>query len=191
MTMIRRTAFSALAASAILVLPSAALAQLVAYSVSGTFAAPATGSYSGVYVYDTIAGAVVSADISTTSGLAEDGLTLIPASNYAFTGFQQPWGYSVANTIPATNAYGGFVTVQPSTGAPTNVFFVNGRCSNADCSTVAVSSHLSRKSLAGTNSIVSAPPPPPIPTLSEWAMILLGVALAGTAALTIQRRRTT
>lgn len=37
----------------------------------------------------------------------------------------------------------------------------------------------------------STPPSPaPIPTLSEWAMILLGVALAGGAALTIQRRRT-
>lgn len=30
----------------------------------------------------------------------------------------------------------------------------------------------------------------PIPTLSEWAMILLGVALASGAALTIHRRRT-
>lgn len=31
--------------------------------------------------------------------------------------------------------------------------------------------------------------PTPVPTLSEWAMILLGVLLAGGAALTIQRRR--
>ncbi len=30
---------------------------------------------------------------------------------------------------------------------------------------------------------------PPVPTLSEWAMILLGAILAGGAALTIQRRR--
>lgn len=30
----------------------------------------------------------------------------------------------------------------------------------------------------------------PVPTMSEWAMILLGVMLAGGAALTIQRRRT-
>lgn len=30
----------------------------------------------------------------------------------------------------------------------------------------------------------------PVPTMSEWAMILLGVALAGGAALMIQRRRT-
>jgi len=32
--------------------------------------------------------------------------------------------------------------------------------------------------------------PAAVPTLSEWAMILLGAALAGAAALTIQRRRT-
>lgn len=31
--------------------------------------------------------------------------------------------------------------------------------------------------------------PPPIPTLTEWAMILLGLTLAGFAALTLQRRR--
>ncbi|MGO4408516.1 MULTISPECIES: IPTL-CTERM sorting domain-containing protein [unclassified Brevundimonas] len=30
----------------------------------------------------------------------------------------------------------------------------------------------------------------PVPTMSEWALILLGVMLAGGAALTIQRRRT-
>lgn len=34
-----------------------------------------------------------------------------------------------------------------------------------------------------------SPAPAPVPTLSEWAMILLGVLLAGGAALTIQRRR--
>ncbi len=32
-------------------------------------------------------------------------------------------------------------------------------------------------------------PPAPVPTLSEWAMILLGVALAGSAALMLHRRR--
>jgi hypothetical protein len=33
-------------------------------------------------------------------------------------------------------------------------------------------------------------PPAAVPTLTEWAMILLGLMLAGVAALTIQRRRT-
>ncbi|MGO4408517.1 MULTISPECIES: IPTL-CTERM sorting domain-containing protein [unclassified Brevundimonas] len=32
--------------------------------------------------------------------------------------------------------------------------------------------------------------PAPIPTMTEWAMVLFGVMLAGGAALTIQRRRT-
>lgn len=36
----------------------------------------------------------------------------------------------------------------------------------------------------------SVAPPTPVPTMTEWAMILLGVMLAGAAALTIHRRRT-
>lgn len=39
--------------------------------------------------------------------------------------------------------------------------------------------------------MLQPPPPPPIPTLSEWAMILLGVLLAGCAALSLHRRRQT
>ena len=38
--------------------------------------------------------------------------------------------------------------------------------------------------------LVSGPPPPqPVPTLSEWAMILLGLMLAGTAAVMVGRRQ--
>ena len=37
--------------------------------------------------------------------------------------------------------------------------------------------------------LVGPSAPAPVPTMSEWAMILLGVLLAGGAALTIQRRR--
>lgn len=37
--------------------------------------------------------------------------------------------------------------------------------------------------------LVGPSAPAPVPTLSEWAMILLGLMLAGGAALTIQRRR--
>lgn len=49
-------------------------------------------------------------------------------------------------------------------------------------------------SSSGTNSgasnfQIAAAAPPPIPTLTEWAMILFGALLAGGAALTLQRRR--
>lgn len=48
-------------------------------------------------------------------------------------------------------------------------------------------------SAAGATTVtvsLTPPPPPPVPTLSEWAMILLGVILGGTALLHLQRRRT-
>ena len=38
---------------------------------------------------------------------------------------------------------------------------------------------------------LTPPPPPAVPTMSEWAMILLGALLAGGAALHLQRRRQT
>lgn len=42
-----------------------------------------------------------------------------------------------------------------------------------------------------TYSIVAPPPPVPVPTLTEWTMILLTAALGGFAALTIHKRRRT
>jgi len=44
---------------------------------------------------------------------------------------------------------------------------------------------------AVTMSLTPPSPPAPVPTLSEWAMILLGVLLAGGAALSLHRRRQT
>ena len=47
---------------------------------------------------------------------------------------------------------------------------------------------------AGAGEVIltyTAAPPAPVPTLSEWAMILFGTILAGGAALYIQRRRFT
>jgi hypothetical protein len=38
---------------------------------------------------------------------------------------------------------------------------------------------------------IGTPPPAPVPTMTEWAMILLTVALGGFAALTIHKRRRT
>lgn len=46
----------------------------------------------------------------------------------------------------------------------------------------------SRALSSGT--VTTSPPPATVPTMSEWALILLGVMLAGGAALTIQRRKT-
>lgn len=37
---------------------------------------------------------------------------------------------------------------------------------------------------------VAPPPPAPVPTMSEWAMILFAIAMAGAAAIMVQKRRT-
>lgn len=42
----------------------------------------------------------------------------------------------------------------------------------------------------GPHTLLLPSPPEPVPTLSEWAMILLAATLAGGAMLTLRRRRT-
>lgn len=42
----------------------------------------------------------------------------------------------------------------------------------------------------GPHTLLLPAPPEPVPALSEWAMILLAAALAGGAALSLNRRRT-
>ncbi len=49
--------------------------------------------------------------------------------------------------------------------------------------------NIANDSATDTNNIISLAPP--VPTLSEWAMILMGLMLAGGAALVLQRRRLT
>jgi hypothetical protein len=58
-------------------------------------------------------------------------------------------------------------------------------CNTADCGTTAA---LRAAAGAAANNVAVAGPAP-VPTLSEWAMILFGAILAGGAALYIQRRR--
>lgn len=57
--------------------------------------------------------------------------------------------------------------------------------------TVPVASEGAANATSSAVTMSLTPPPTPVPTLSEWAMLLLGGLLAGGAALTIHRRRTT
>lgn len=77
-----------------------------------------------------------------------------------------------------TNA-GGMILVRP-----TSAFSAEVTCANAPCS-------LAGAPLRGTSggAVTSFPlPPPTIPTMSEWAMILFGVLLAGLAGFSVTRR---
>lgn len=55
--------------------------------------------------------------------------------------------------------------------------------------TITVGANPAGVAVFGSPNLASPPPPAAIPTLTEWAMILLGLVLAGFAALTLQRRQ--
>lgn len=65
----------------------------------------------------------------------------------------------------------------------------DGECANSSCGSIS-STPEPRRVVSGQVS-TTAPIVTPVPTLTEWAMILLGLVLAGAAALHIQRRRLT
>ena len=63
----------------------------------------------------------------------------------------------------------------------------DGECANSSCSSIA-SNPAPRRLVSGQVS-TTQPNVTPVPTLTEWAMILLGLVLAGAALLILQRRQ--
>lgn len=174
-----------------LVSPGRASAQNVTYNASGVFDAPASGTWSGVFTVNTATGAVISANFQTTAGLAQDGATPLPASTFVYAGASSSTQLTYATATPATGLRGGFLDTSPSLSAATTVIqFRDGICGDATCSSVDVTSTPGVGRRAFTNTI-SVAPVSTVPTMTEWAMILFGLILAGGAAVVIQRRRVT
>ena len=175
----------------VLVAPGSAFAQTATYNVAGTFNAPATGTLSGSYVVNTATNTIVSANIQVTAGKASDGTTDLPANTFIFSGSEQFFRFQFARAIPANGERGGLIAFQGTKSAPTGVqAFYDAQCIDADCANINAANSLSRFGTVGT--VTNAPPPvvaTPVPTMTEWAMILFGAILAGGAALYIQRRQ--
>lgn len=83
-----------------------------------------------------------------------------------------------------------FQTFLTNSGGSRKIIRVSeGGCLNPTCADVSGLITFKDGSANGVPQAGGPPPTPaPIPTLSEWAMILLGVALAGGASLMLQRR---
>lgn len=167
---------------------SAALAQTATYNVTGSFSAPATGTFSGSYVVNTGSNTIVSASMQVTPGKADDGTTDVPGNTYTYAGFELNELFTFATAVPANGLRGGYLQVVGTKAAPGPAIFTirDTSCINANCSGISNASSVNRY---GTGTVALAPAPAPVPTLSEWAMILLGLMLAGGAALYIQRRQ--
>ncbi|WP_428152219.1 IPTL-CTERM sorting domain-containing protein [Brevundimonas sp.] len=163
---------------------TSAAATPITYTVTGAYAGVGEGTFSGTFTYDATTNVYSAVNITATAGTAAPGRTYTAASP-TFSGsgvlraVENPLvvgtsrGLPIVFSAPLTNA-GGSVTITGGT---------EGICQDAQCGTRG--SPL-RNIASGT--VVG---PAPVPTLSEWAMILFGTILAGGAALVIQRRRMT
>lgn len=185
-----KTLAAAWAAVACLALSTAALAAPVNYVFNGTFnEQQSTGTYSGSFTYETTTQKVTAASVTVSPGLSDDGSPRSAATYNTVTDSSQ-LHFTVTN---APFAQGNRVFVVLATGAffsspnPAISNAYDGLCINAPCSGL-------NQTDAGTSTsnppitLAQGVPPTPVPTLTEWAMILLGLTLAGGATIVIQRR---
>lgn len=180
-----KSIFALFGALFVLAAPAAALAQTATYNISGTFTFPATGSFSGSYVVNTGSNMMVSANIQVTAGKALDSVTDLPANTYIYSGAEGPTSFGYATALPANGLRGGFLILNGTKAAPVSITtFRDSVCAVPACNSTSV---LTNEIREGTGTVALAPAP--VPTLSEWAMIMLGLLLAGSAAVMIQRRQ--
>lgn len=175
------------AAIATLALPGAASAAPVLWTLSGV-AFSDGGTASGSFVYDADANTYSSINITTTAGSVRGSAVhgrLHPDPHHHAQGavFTTSAGATTGAPLfqfslqaPLTNA-GGSTTIMPGPS-------VEAACDVGCTGYVAPFRSVVAGAMTGT------PVPAAVPTLSEWAMILLAALLAGGAALTLSRRPT-
>jgi len=161
--------------------PTAVLAAPVTWTIPNT-PLSGGGAVSGSFVYDSaLPEPLVSLNV------VETGPT--PGS-YTFVGGTQGtirFGQSTAVQVGANRVFYINLAGIPATPGPyTTTLVGTGPCFNATlglCDAVVPGNSAPNVALSTG--------PLPVPTLNEWAMILLGLALAGGATVMIQRRRLT
>lgn len=162
--------------------------------------ASAQVTFTGTYAQSQIAsGQTVGQSLSISNGTA----TAITGAAYNYTFPPGNWNYTTDTGCSGGNLgnNGGSSTVSltnlgVSAGGTCTINFTfrpaNAGVFGLSASTVTYTGgdNASPKVLtAGVRPTLTVTAPTPVPTLSEWAMILLGTILAGGAALYIQRRQ--
>lgn len=185
---------AALALGLLLAGAGTALAAPVTWSLHGVTLEDG-GVATGTFRYDADTNTFDNINIVTTGGLMSGsaytqvggvygGASMPPAANRV--GLLTASGAGVGRRnlnlqllSGMTNA-GGIITIRP-----TSAFSAETTCGDPGCATAVAP----LRGVTG-GAVTSFPlPPPTIPTMGEWAMILFGAILAGFAALTVTRRR--
>lgn len=189
-----RGIWAAMAAGIVLAAASSAMAAPVIYNFTGDFNnGAATGSLTGSVTFDDATGIASAITINVTAGKATDGVANLPAQTYTFAGHATPTLIGASTAVPAAGLRGAILRFQAAAplGSPTplTLDLVEAVCSSNDCSGLNVTTATGR--YATITSFAPAPPPTPaaVPTMTEWAMILFGMLLAGGAALHLGQRR--
>jgi len=177
------------AALAAVLVAGGAQAEALKWQFSGaTF--EGGGQITGTFVYDADADTVSQVNFNTSAGGAVAAAAYRQINpTYPHTGGLYVLALTTSGS--ATGAPGiqiAFATPLTDDGTETQLAAANsveGACDD-DCTTL---QEPSRAVLAGSVVLAEAAEAEPIPTLSEWAMILFGAVLAGSAALFVQRRR--
>ena len=165
--------------------PMAAMAAPVTWYLSGvTFSDGGTAS--GSFVFDAATSTYSSVNIVTSGGTVASStyVAVVPSpqsDDSLIQGLTSAGNGAGSPTIALF--YANFLTDAGGTVGFFNPVSGEGQCGGPSCATFSGGTPL-RTVVSGQVTTVR-----PIPTMSEWAMILLGVALAGGAVLMIQRRR--
>jgi len=138
--------------------------------------------------------------------LSVGGLTFTP-QNSTFRGYVRVNGAGQLNANSFTLTSGPITTATGPTDPAARVnaalfigsqsfLRVNAYCTSragTDCMAYSTDQYSGEATALTSKSLPYDPPPPPVavPTLSEWAMILLGLLLAGGAAVIVEQRRMT
>lgn len=182
-----RKAISSLALSlGLFFAPGMAFAVPVTWTLqNATFADGSTAS--GSFVYDADTNTVSNVNITATAGSNHaQAVFTLPHANIAVQPRQIV--FQTSNTLAEGEEIIILATPQLTNSGGTITPGLNSRranCADAACTTFL---QTPQNYITG-GTLLSSLPPPTIPTLTEWALILLGTAMAGGALVTLQRRR--
>lgn len=170
---------------ALVIVAGAAPAWAQTYDFSGHFT-EGSGTISGRITYDPLTGGFTSANVTTGDGELQPYGVGGPIAGATYD-FVQDGSSAVEVRVlegpPAAGVRGASIAFSPDvTDAARSLEITEIECFNNACASTALRFGYVQDSFAEVAVT-------PVPTMTEWAMILLALTLAGGAAVLIQRRR--
>ena len=171
---------------AFVIIAAAAPASAQTYDFAGRFT-EGSGTISGRITYDPITGGFTSANVTTGDGEQHPYDVGGPVTGATYDLVQDGSSAGVLSVLEgpvAAGVRGARISFSPAvTDAAPTLDIYEFECFDSDCG------NASTLRFGYVQDSFAEAAVTPVPTMTEWAMILLGLTLAGGAAVVIQRRR--